>query len=468
MSPGDSAPVDGPEERLSRASASRGGTAALLVLVGTSLLATGIFGLWRDHEWIAQPFYAWVWWGYILTLDGFVAWRRGDSLLTKRRGFVIPICLWSVSFWFLFELVNARIRNWYYVGVYPADEFAAGAVFTLLAFATVFLGIFETHDALTASGLWKGWRGRRRRFPVSLTFVLQGVGLATLAVALLFPRYLAPLVWGSFTLLVDPWNYRRGTRSLLRDFEHGDYGLLARLLTAGLVCGVIWESANFFAPQKWIYTVRGLEGFKVFEMPLLGFLGFPALALDSMAAFALMASLLLGNRTWERPEDLAYRLDLRRPARRSIRAASVVAQVGFWLLVSYFATPVNIGSFKLELADLGLRAEEVRRLEEAGIERPRQLRRALRDRPDRVRERLGWTAERARVIGDRVELFTFKGSGSRYGELLERVGVRRPSDLAGGDPLRLHREIGQQARALGVRPPRLDFVKVWVGAAEGR
>ena len=79
------------------------------------------------------------------------------------------------------------------------------------------------------------------------------------------------------------------------------------MFLAGLICGVVWESMNFFAPQKWIYTVRGLEELKLFEMPLLGFLGFPGLAYDSLAAYALMSSCFFGGVLWEREGDLATR-----------------------------------------------------------------------------------------------------------------------------------------------------------------
>jgi hypothetical protein len=83
-----------------------------------------------------------------------------------------------------------------------------------------------------------------------LTYILQGAGLVMGGVALLFPQYLGPLIWGSVTLVVDPWNYRRGAVSLLRDLEEGDYGRLGRLLLAGLICGVLWESLNFFARRS--------------------------------------------------------------------------------------------------------------------------------------------------------------------------------------------------------------------------
>ena len=114
--------------------------------IGFGLLCTAGVGLWMDVSWLAQPFYAWVWWGYILILDGYSARKRGDSLLTTRLKFFFPICLWSITFWFFFELINARIQNWYYVGVPMQGSVFTGALFAMIAFATVFMGIFQTVD----------------------------------------------------------------------------------------------------------------------------------------------------------------------------------------------------------------------------------------------------------------------------------------------------------------------------------
>ncbi|MCH7666893.1 MAG: DUF4332 domain-containing protein [Acidobacteria bacterium] len=444
--------------------------ARIHVVLGTLLLAVAFWGLYRDVRWVAQPFYAWVWWGYILILDGFLAWKRGNSLLTTRLRYVFPICLWSISFWFFFELINARIQNWYYVGVYPASEGLIGMLFTLLAFATVFMGIFQTYDALTATGLWKRWKRKRRHYSRRLTYVLQAVGLLTGGLALLYPYYFAPLVWGSFTLIVDPWNYRRGARSLLRDLENGDYGLIARLLLAGLVCGVVWESLNFLAPQKWIYTVRGLEGFKVFEMPLLGFLGFPALALDTMAAFALLASFFLGNRSWERLADLSYTPAPKRASRELSFRLWVPVHLVFWAAVAVYATPVNIGSLQLSLHDVQLTPGEYHQLEALGITRPRQFLR--RSAPDTefaaMHERLGWSRKRLHEIRDRIRLYTFKGIGNHHGTRLEAVGIRTPEDLRHWTPEALHAQIGGPPGAMPLFVPRLDFVRVWVLAARSR
>jgi hypothetical protein len=442
--------------------------------LGALVLAIAVYGLLRDIHWVAQPFYAWVWWGYIFVLDGFCVWKRGDSLLTTRLHLLFPICVWSITFWMFFELINSHIQNWYYVGVYPASEFVAGALFTMLAFATVFMGIFQTYDAVTATGLWKRWKGAHRKFPSWLSYALQGIGLAMAGVALLSPHYLAPLIWGSFTLIVDPWNYRRGTRSLLRDLETGDFGILARLLLAGLICGVVWESLNFFAPQKWIYTVRGLEDFKLFEMPLLGFLGFPALALDSMAGFALFASLFLGNRSWERAGDLNYALAIRKPAAARAFWYSCALHMLFWGAVGHYGTPINVASIQLELPHLEMTPPEMAQLHERGITRPRQLLFAT-DTPEKraaLRAALEWRPGRLAQLRDRAELYAHKGIGFHHGTLLERAGVGSLDDLRRWKPEDLHSRLNEIAEESGhperMFPPRLDFVRVWILAAQNR
>jgi len=55
-----------------------------LILLGAIGLAISFAGLWLDIGFIAQPFYAYAWWSYIFMLDGFVAFRRGSSLLTSK------------------------------------------------------------------------------------------------------------------------------------------------------------------------------------------------------------------------------------------------------------------------------------------------------------------------------------------------------------------------------------------------
>ncbi len=192
-----------------------------LILLGAFGLASSFAGLWLDIGFIAQPFYAYAWWSYIFMLDGFVAWRRGSSLLTTRRRHLPSILLWSVTFWYFFEVLNLRYQNWYYVGVVgvgSVGDALGGAFFAAAAFATVFMGLFETYEVLTALELASRVEIRPRQLAPWVSYGVQSLGAVMVTLSLAFSYYLAPLVWGSLTFLVDPWNYRRGARSILADF----------------------------------------------------------------------------------------------------------------------------------------------------------------------------------------------------------------------------------------------------------
>ncbi|MGZ5435395.1 MAG: hypothetical protein ACXW3F_04990, partial [Pyrinomonadaceae bacterium] len=64
------------------------------------------------------------------------------------------------------------------------------------------------------------------------------------------------------------------------------------LLSAGLVCGFLWEFWNYWALSKWTYTVPYFGDIKIFEMPVLGYLGFPPFAIECWAMYIFVRSLL--------------------------------------------------------------------------------------------------------------------------------------------------------------------------------
>src|SRR5205823_6666876 len=57
------------------------------------------------------------------------------------------------------------------------------------------------------------------------------------------------------------------------------------LLIAGLICGLFWESCNYWAGSKWVYQIPYVGFAKLFEMPVLGFLGFLPFALEVHAFY---------------------------------------------------------------------------------------------------------------------------------------------------------------------------------------
>jgi len=69
-----------------------------------------------------------------------------------------------------------------------------------------------------------------------------------------------------------------GSKSLRRDIRSGDLSRLAALLVAGWVCGILWEFWNYWAEARWVFTFPIWREWKLFAMPLPGYLGFPPFA----------------------------------------------------------------------------------------------------------------------------------------------------------------------------------------------
>jgi len=122
--------------------------------------------------------------------------------------------------------------------------------------------------------------------PELLTAAIVVGAVAVVLPLVVVSAWLVPLVWTGFVLLLEPINYRRGRPSWLGALARGDASLLVALLAAGAVCGGLWEFWNYWALSRWTYTVPYLGDVKLFEMPVLGYLGFfPPFALECYAMY---------------------------------------------------------------------------------------------------------------------------------------------------------------------------------------
>ena len=106
-----------------------------------------------------------------------------------------------------------------------------------------------------------------------------------------FAPYMAAPVWLGFILLLDPLNARLGGESLLVDLRAGRRDRMINLALSGLLCGVLWEFWNYWARAKWHYTVPIMENLKVFEMPVPGYLGFPAFAFECFTMYVFVRTI---------------------------------------------------------------------------------------------------------------------------------------------------------------------------------
>ena len=250
--------------------------------------AVGLGGIITGQAAILQYLYFFAWYPYILFLDGLLGRLRGRSWLLNQPRPVLQVFFWSTTVWLIFEAFNLVLHNWGYVAVIPIWWLRWGGY--ALAFATVLPGVLLTAQVLDALGAFKGVNARPFNpgpwQPVSLL-----VGAAFLVLPLVFPRYAFPLVWGAWFFLLDPFCWLLGGDSLIARFAQGERREHLCLLAAGLVCGLWWEAWNYFAVTKWVYTLPVLNCWKVFEMPLPGYLGFPPFALEAAVMYNFLKAL---------------------------------------------------------------------------------------------------------------------------------------------------------------------------------
>src|SRR5262249_25675379 len=165
------------------------------------------------------------------------------------------------------------------------------------SFATIWPAIFA------AAALIDVWRSPSHRRSVGETswivspagrWLMIVIGFVFLAWPLIWPsRYLAAPVWLGFILLLDPINDRLREPSLLDDAQNGESRRTANLVMSGFLCGVLWEFWNYWAGAKWHYTVPIMENFKIFEMPMPGYLGFPAFALECFTMYVFVRAIAI-------------------------------------------------------------------------------------------------------------------------------------------------------------------------------
>ena len=263
------------------------------IVIAASFLAFVIstLAMLKRFEPFYSGYYSFAWWSYILFIESFLYCRGGESLLFRDPWKFLVLLPLSAVVWLVFEALNFRLSDWRYIDVpyHTTLRWSGYAV----AYSTVLPGIFSTKALLKFLGVLKNSKTAPLASAQRLYKPFIITGALFLVLPLIWPDYFFPLVWGAFVFLLEPLNHKAGGPSLLREWERGSLREAHLLLLAGIVCGFLWELWNFRAGAKWIYTVPYVGGLKVFEMPLLGFLGFPPFAVECYvmrAGFFLLVS----------------------------------------------------------------------------------------------------------------------------------------------------------------------------------
>ncbi len=237
-----------------------------------------------------------LWLGLCLTLDGLVYWRKGTSLLARDRNAYAVMFLISAPAWWLFEALNVRTQNWLYDGIQYFSWWQS-ALLSTLSFSTVMPAVFGAAELAGTFGWVRRLRPGPQVAPTGTTlWLFFAAGWLMLALLLAWPRYCFGFVWGALYLIVEPINTGLGGRTILSSTADRDWQPVIALWIGVLICAFFWEMWNYLSYPKWVYHVPYVGFLHVFEMPLLGYLGYLPFSLELFALYHLVER-LFGSHT---------------------------------------------------------------------------------------------------------------------------------------------------------------------------
>lgn len=264
-------------------------------------LGIGWTGLWWVVAWTRFPWLAAVqehtftplWLGCIVTVNAATFARTRRCMMLHCPRYFLSLFPLSAAFWWLFEYLNRFVQNWYYVG---AVEMSSLEYFvrTTLPFSTVLSAVLSTAELLTSyPAVSEGMDWFR---PIRLSSMKQ-VSWSLLTLSCLgllaigrWPNYLFPLVWVGPLLLVVSLQELAGRPTVLSSLARGDWRGMWISALAALICGFFWELWNWKSLAHWEYAIPFVHRFQLFEMPLIGYVGYLPFGLECVAVADLCLS----------------------------------------------------------------------------------------------------------------------------------------------------------------------------------
>src|ERR1019366_5410732 len=254
--------------------------------LGLIALACAEYLMFHGIDPAATYFSPLAWTAYILLADAAIFAISGHSRMRDEPRDLLKMAALSIPLWLIFEAYNLRLASWVYVGLpHGRVERWFGYAWS---FATITPAIFMTAALIESFG-WFKRDSRPLRLGRAAETALIALGAVLLIVPLVVPgrtsTYLFGLVWLGFLLLLEPVNYRLHLPSLEGDLARGHRARMYSFLAAGWVCGWLWEFWNYWARARWIYTFPISQQWKIFQMPVPGYLAFPVFALECFAMY---------------------------------------------------------------------------------------------------------------------------------------------------------------------------------------
>ena len=198
----------------------------------------------------------------------------------------------SMLLWWVFEFINLSVGNWKYHGLEGLSVWKT--LFGSLSFATVLPAFFETVELVRSIHLFdKNELHKTHKVTKTFLHIMVAVGIVSFISPLFFPKFAFPLVWMGFFFILDPINYLHKQPSIVGHLKDRKLAIPLSLLLAGIIMGFFWEFWNYWAIPKWTYDVPFVGFFKIFEMPILGYLGYFPFSFELYAMYWFIRSLFI-------------------------------------------------------------------------------------------------------------------------------------------------------------------------------
>jgi hypothetical protein len=233
-----------------------------------------------------------LWFCYIILINAATYRRSGHSMLTHDFRFLCLLFLISIPFWWYFEYLNRYVFNWYYL----YEESSAPTKYLLfgtMAFGTVLPAVLSTRDFILTfpSFNYSFERMVKLSTPRPKLFAGALLILSTLCLGSIgiWPQYLFIFLWIAPLFILVSLQALWGQNHVFSPTAKGNYTLILASALAALICGSVWELWNYRSIPQWIYSVPWVNGLKLFEMPMIGYLGYLPFGMECLAVSELLA-----------------------------------------------------------------------------------------------------------------------------------------------------------------------------------
>ena len=260
-----------------------------LVMWGVTLAA--LWAKLEEPRWLLNWAFLPLFWGFTLMLDGWVYIRANrNSLISRSPRELIGIGVAATGGWMLFDYLNFFVdENWFYPkgDLIPDDEFT---VYAIVGSSGLMMPIFQLYNLLNTTKFRHRFdKGPKLSLPKSIRIILLILALSGMFSIGFFPNGMFGVLWVSPLIIISVVLANMGIWTPFTPIKEGNWSPLLTYALTYVIYGFSLECWNYFSsthdssdpsnnitftPAYWVYSLPYVNVLHVFEMPLLGFLGY--------------------------------------------------------------------------------------------------------------------------------------------------------------------------------------------------